>query len=163
MAGRYIELHVRGAKKRFVLNAATVKPVLLPVRRRPVPGGLNPVQKKIWETAVRTLELCMHEHYEDCPWREQALYAMDSRNQMLFGYAVFRDGGCYAQANLRLISHGLRSDGLLELCFPARVGVTIPSFSLYFVLAVAENYAQTGDATEIGKVAEAKEKEIMEI
>lgn len=32
--------------------------------------------RKIYENGVRTLENCMHEHYEDCPWREQALYAM---------------------------------------------------------------------------------------
>lgn len=44
------------------------------------------------------------------------------------------------------MSHGLRKDGLLELCFPARVGITIPAFSLYFVLAVAENYRYTQDA-----------------
>ena len=42
--------------------------------------------QKIYDVGVRTLRLCMHEHYEDCPWREQALYAMDSRNQMLCGY-----------------------------------------------------------------------------
>ncbi len=100
--------------------------------------------RKIYENGVRTLENCMHEHYEDCPWREQALYAMDSRNQMLFGYFVF-DDPLYAQSNLRLMSKGLREDGLLELCFPARVGVTIPSFSLYFVFAVAENYEFTED------------------
>ena len=100
--------------------------------------------RKIYENGVRTLENCMHEHYEDCPWREQALYAMDSRNQMLFGYVVF-DDPLYAQSNLRLMSKGLREDGLLELCFPARVGVTIPSFSLYFVFAVVENYEFTED------------------
>lgn len=104
------------------------------------------LRRRIYETGVRTLRTCMHEHYEDCPWREQALYAMDSRNQMLFGYTVFRDAGRYAQANLRLMTHGLRGDGMLELCFPARVGITIPSFSLYFVLAVAENFEFTGDA-----------------
>ena len=68
--------------------------------------------RKIYENGVRTLENCMHEHYEDCPWREQALYAMDSRNQMLFGYFVF-DDPLYAQSNLRLMSKGLREDGLL--------------------------------------------------
>ena len=55
------------------------------------------------------------------------------------------DDPLYAQSNLRLMSKGLREDGLLELCFPARVGVTIPSFSLYFVFAVVENYEFTED------------------
>ena len=66
----------------------------------------------------------MHEHYEDCPWREQALYAMDSRNQMLCGYYVFQNKE-FAASSLRLLALGQREDGLLELCAPARVGVTL--------------------------------------
>ena len=100
---------------------------------------------------IRTLKNCMHEHYEDCPWREQSLYAMDSRNQMLFGYYVFEKNS-FAQSNLRLMAEGLREDGLLELCFPARVGVTIPSFSLYYVIAFAENYRYTGDGKFAAKI-----------
>lgn len=98
----------------------------------------------------------MHEHYEDCPWREQALYAMDSRNQMLFGSYVFKNNEGYVKANLRLMANGLRADGLLELCFPARVGITIPSFSCYFVLALAEYFERTKDSAflkEINSVA----------
>lgn len=47
--------------------------------------------QKIYDVSVYTLKCCMHEHYEDCPWREQALYTMDSRNQMLCGYYAFKD------------------------------------------------------------------------
>ena len=109
---------------------------------------------------IRTLKNCMHEHYEDCPWREQSLYAMDSRNQMLFGYYVFEKNN-YAQSNLRLMAEGLREDGLLELCFPARVGVTIPSFSLYYVIAFTENYRHTGDSKFAVKILPVVQK-IME-
>lgn len=139
---RYLQIYVYAP--RAVLHDLRLVRTEYPVGEFPciVRDGLR---RRIYENGVRTLRACMHEHYEDCPWREQALYAMDSRNQMLFGYTVFRDGGKYAQASLRLMSHGLRKDGLLELCFPARVGVTIPAFSLYFVLAVAENLEYTQD------------------
>lgn len=86
----------------------------------------------------------MHEHYEDCPWREQALYAMDSRNQMLCGYYVFQNKE-FAASSLRLLALGQREDGLLELCAPARVGVTIPCFSLSFVTALCEHVEAGGD------------------
>ncbi len=43
------------------------------------------ILQKIYDVSIYTLKCCMHEHYEDCPWREQALYTMDSRNQMLCG------------------------------------------------------------------------------
>ena len=99
---------------------------------------------KIYSVSVRTLRLCMHEHYEDCPWREQALYALDSRNQMLFGYSAFKETE-YAKSNLLLINQGIRDDGLLSICFPAGSDVPIPFFSLAFILQVAEYVEFTGD------------------
>lgn len=102
------------------------------------------VHNRIFEISCRTLLLCMHEHYEDCPWREQALYAMDSRSQMLYGYYAFGEVE-FAQASLRLLALGQRSDGLLELCAPAKVDVTIPIFSLNFIQAVCENVTFSGD------------------
>lgn len=99
---------------------------------------------KIYETALHTLRLCMHEHYEDCPHREQALYAMDSRNQMLCGYYAFGEYA-FARESLRLLAGGLRSDGLLELCAPASVSVTIPSFSLYWIQGLTEYVLYSGD------------------
>lgn len=101
----------------------------------------------------------MHEHYEDCPWREQSLYAMDSRNQMLFGYETFQGGNIeYAKGNLRLMSKGLRDDGLLQLCFPSRMDITIPSFSFYFILAVVENYEYAKDESFTKEILKTVEK-----
>ncbi len=93
---------------------------------------------RMYHTGRRTLELCTHQHYEDCPWREQALYGMDSRNQMLFGYGAFREYE-FPRANLLLMARSLAQDGLLHLCPPAETDITIPSFSAYWVLACAEN------------------------
>ena len=43
----------------------------------PLPPTVTGVKSDIWRTSARTLRLCMYEHYEDCPWREQAMYAND--------------------------------------------------------------------------------------
>ncbi len=96
--------------------------------------------QKIYDVSVHTLELCMHEHYEDTPWREQCLYAMDSRNQMLFGYEAFGETE-FARANLELMGKGVKADGLLPLCFPAGCDVPIPFFSLIYLKAMLE-YAE---------------------
>lgn len=152
MAGRYIELHVRGAKTRFVLHAATVKPVRLPARRRPAPEGLSPLRRRIWETAVRTLELCMHEHYEDCPWREQALYANDARNQILAGRYAFEDGGAFAALSLELLAKGLQPDGWLSMCMPMRLDFTIPSFTFSWNLAMKDYWDFTRDAAFVRRM-----------
>ena len=139
---RYLQVHIDAPQAK--VYDCRILPADYPAEEMPLRIG-DGLRRKIDENGVRTLKRCMHEHYEDCPWREQALYAMDSRNQMLFGSYVFKDNEGYVKANLRLMSKGLREDGLLELCFPARVGITIPSFSCYFVLALAEYFERTGD------------------
>ena len=147
MAGRYLQLHVRGARTHFALYHASVRPAVFPVKERPCPKGLSEIQRAIWDTAVRTLRLCMHEHYEDCPWREQALYANDARNQMLCGYFAFDDENRMPELALAVHARGLREDGWLEMCMPARINITIPSFTLCWILSVADNLAFRKDAT----------------
>ena len=95
------------------------------------------LDQRIYDVCVRTLELCMHDHYEDCPWREQALYAMDSRNQMLCGYYAFKEFD-FPRANLYLMSKDDRKDGLLSICTPSGNDLTIPSFSLHYFIEVYE-------------------------
>ncbi len=111
----------------------------------------NPLRRRIYDVSVRTLELCAHEHYEDCPWREQAMYIEDSRNQMLCGYYAFNN--CeFSRAAILSILQGQREDGLFDICFPARCAFTIPSFSLVFPTMVME-YTQAVRETEIATKA----------
>ena len=115
----------------------TLLPTDYPFRDVPRTFG-DRLLDKIYEVAKRSLVLCAHEHYEDCPWREQALYGMDSRNQMLFGYYAFEEYD-YPRQNLLLFAHALREDGFVELCPPSRCSFTIPSFSAFWLLAITEN------------------------
>ncbi len=128
----------------------TVIPTLYPLKKE-IPNFENPLDRKIYEVCVRTLELCMHEHYEDCPWREQSLYCMDSRNQMLCGYYCFEEYE-YPRANLKLISQDRREDGLLSICYPSKNygtanGLVIPSFSLHYYTQMWEYITATGDVS----------------
>ena len=100
---------------------------------------------------IETLHLCMHEHYEDCPWREQALYAMDSRNQMLCGYYAFGEY-IFPRSNLELISKDNRADGLLSICYPSKHELAIPSFSLHFITACAEYLEHSWDDTFLEQI-----------
>jgi hypothetical protein len=86
----------------------------------------------------------MHEHYEDTPWREQSLYAFDGRNQALYGYYVFGNYE-FAAASFDLLGRGIRDDGLLELCAPAKIPITIPMFSLVWITALAEHWMYSGN------------------
>lgn len=104
------------------------------------------LHQRIYDVSVRTLELCMHDHYEDCPWREQALYAMDGRNQIICGYYAFNEYQ-FPRANLYLMSKDNREDGLLSICTPTELDLTIPSFSLHYFTEVYEYSVYSKDLT----------------
>ncbi len=110
-------------------------------KKRP---SLTKLQNRIYDICEETLRLCMHEHYEDCPWREQAMYAMDSRNQMLCGYYAFGEYA-FPRACLELISKDNRADGLLSICYPMKANLVIPSFSLHYITACREYLQHSGD------------------
>ena len=117
----------------------------------------NPLHRKIYDIGCNTLSLCMHEHYEDCPWREQALYTMDSRVQCLCGYYAFSEYE-FPKANFRLIAHSLGEDGLLDLCPPGKVIVNIPCFTAVFVRQIYEYVLYSGDLSLAGELFEVLEK-----
>ncbi|MBE5766403.1 MAG: hypothetical protein E7335_04435 [Clostridiales bacterium] len=140
---RYLELF---AESPLQLDVLTVLPVHYPVNLSSNLPDMNELQKRVYDASVRTLCMCMHEHYEDTPWREQALYAMDGRNQMLCGYYAFEEF-VFPRANLLLMSKDDRADGLLSICTPSRDDLTIPSFSLHYFTAVREYTQHSGDLT----------------
>ncbi len=141
MAGRYLAVE---SDKKIKIKTLGVLPYSYPVTEKDPPFTLAGLDKNIYDVCVRTLRLCMHEHYEDCPWREQALYVLDSRNQMLCGYYAFKEYD-FQRANLVFISKGKRADGFLELTYPAVNTPAIPFFTVMYPVAVGEYIQRTGD------------------
>lgn len=140
------------------VNYIGLDEVEYPVKNRKKIGiELSDLRQKIYNTSVQTLKNCMHDHYEDSPWREQALYTLDSRNQMLCGYYAFEDYE-YARANCLLISKGLREDGLLDICFPSKMDMTIPLYSLVYPVQIYEYILHSGDKTILKEVYSVLEK-----
>ncbi len=139
---RYLQLHIYSPS--FTLHYAGISSSRYPLARTNLFTCADHLHSQIYRTSLRTLQGCMHEHYEDCPWREQALYTMDSRNQMLCGYYAFEEYE-FAKASLKLIGLSLRSDHLLELTSPAKVSITIPSFSAIYLVQLAEYLHYSGD------------------
>ena len=151
LACRYIEIE---SEQPIELKMVGIIPQLYPVKEQKIELK-NELDRQIYEICLNTLKLCMFEHYVDCPWREQCLYAFDSRNQMLTGYTAFEDGNFeYARANLLLMSKDSREDNILSICFPSGEDLTIPSFSLYYILAVKEYIEHSGDLSLAEEVFE---------
>ena len=140
LAGRYLDIE---CETELDINYIGLNEVVYPLDRKKH-NFEDPLSQAIYDVCVHTLVCCMHDHYEDCPWREQSLYVMDSRNQMLCGYYAF-DNTDFPASNLRLIADGLRDDGLLDICYPSGKPYTIPFFSLIFPMQVYEYKQYTQD------------------
>ncbi|MBQ9544544.1 MAG: hypothetical protein IJV00_05410 [Clostridia bacterium] len=139
---RYVQLNVFAPS--CTLKECGVIPVEYPLDKSGYFSCSDSLHEKIYLVSRRTLELCMHEHYEDCPWREQALYAMDSRNQMLCGYYAFGETR-FAKSSLTLFPKTIRSDGLMEMTAPTAHSRPIPSFNAVFFVALNEYLLFSGD------------------
>ena len=140
LGGRYLQITCDAPVE---VDQIGLYPAEYPVNVLPVRFD-SPLRQKIYDTAVHTLRCCMFEHYEDCPWREQALYNVDSRNQMLCGYYAFGEYR-FARASLDLMGRDQREDGLLHICFPSKIDLVIPFFSLIYVIQMQEYAEYSGD------------------
>ena len=140
---RYVQLFIHAPIAK--IHYAGIRPTLYPLVHKDFRCG-NLLRETIYRTCQNTLQHCLHEHYEDCPWREQALYTLDSRNQMLCGYYAFGETRA-PRAALELISHGQRRDGLLMLCYPAGADAPIPAFSCMYFVQMEEYIRYTGDTS----------------
>lgn len=137
--GRYLELFVQTLSEPLIIERVDLRETHYPL-----------VQESSFETddirllhvsrlALRTLEMCMHETYIDCPYYEQLQYVGDTRLDALATYVLTRDDRLPRKA-LCAFDVSRRHDGLTQSRYPSRVRQTIPPFALWWV-AMVYDYA----------------------
>jgi alpha-L-rhamnosidase len=150
---RYLQVNISSMSGPVKINYIGLKPAVFPVNDLGDFQTHDTLANRTYAIGKRTLLLCMHDHFEDCPWREQALYAFDSRNQALYGYYAFGNYA-FAETSFDLLGRGIRPDGFLEMCAPARIPhAVIPSFSLVWLSAVADLMLYSGQSTLFDRYA----------
>lgn len=141
---RYLQFFIYSNE--VTVHYVGLRPTEYPLKYKQYRSG-NLLRDTIYRVCQHTLQQCLHEHHEDCPWREQALYCMDSRNEILCGYYAFGEFEA-ARAALELFAISPREDGLMRLCAPSSsFGPPIPSFSCAYIMEMAEYIAYSKDTT----------------
>ncbi|MBR4220415.1 MAG: family 78 glycoside hydrolase catalytic domain, partial [Victivallales bacterium] len=144
LGARYLELHITNYSGSIVLGYTQLLEQNLPLPQESDFDCEDRLLLKSRDIGIYTLRCCMHEHYEDCPWREQALYAYDSRNQALFGYYVWGNYA-FARANLNLLGKVPMEEGQLAITAPREPELAIEVFTLVWIAELYENYLFSGD------------------
>ncbi len=146
-SGRYIQINASSGSEQMKIHYAGLIPFEYPIAFAGKFNGEDSLLNKIYEVCGRTLHLCMHEHYEDTPWREQGLYANDGRNQALTGYYVFGEYE-FPKVSLELLGQGMRPNNFIPLTAPSNAAdFVIPSFTFAWIAAVRDYLMYSGDKT----------------
>lgn len=104
----------------------------------------DPSLDEIWKLDRLTLQRCMHETYEDCPFYEQLQYVMDTRAQILFTYNTAADDRLAREA-IDAFRRSQYEDGLLNAAYPSYEKNIIPGFSIYYILMLHDHMMYFGD------------------
>ncbi len=104
----------------------------------------DPKLEKIWHVALRTMQLCSHETFEDCPYYEQMQYAGDTMITSKIAMLATGDYRLSRQA-LYHFDWSRLSDGLTQSRFPSRLVQIIPSWSLHWITNARDYTYCSGD------------------
>ncbi|MBQ7175813.1 MAG: family 78 glycoside hydrolase catalytic domain [Victivallales bacterium] len=144
IGARYLELHITNYTGTVTLGYTQIQEQNLPLDKEADFECEDRFMLLSRAIGIHTLKCCMHEHYEDCPWREQALYAYDSRNQALFGYYTWGNYK-FARACLTLLGKEPMENGQLAITSPRHPELAIEVFTLVWIIELYEYYLYSGD------------------
>lgn len=141
---RFVQISVETAEEPLTLIPQSYIETFYPLENTKKPVFTDPKREKLYDVAFRTLQLCAHDTYEDCPYYEQLMYACDSRLEILFTYAATDDLSLPRHA-IRLFGGSMQENGMTQARFPSREEQTIPAFALYFILMLEDYVNRSGD------------------
>jgi hypothetical protein len=111
----------------------------------------DPALDRIWQVGVRTMQLCSHETFEDCPHYEQMQYAGDTMITSHLGMLTSGDYDLSRQSILHFDwSRG--PDGLTHSRFPSRLRQVIPSWSIHWITTIRDYGLCSGDLDTVKEV-----------
>jgi hypothetical protein len=143
-AGRYIQLCVTTADQALVIEKLYICETRYPLKDQSEFDCSDQRYKAVWPIMVRTMQMCSHEHYMDCPYYEQLMYIGDSRLEVLTTYCMTTDDRL-PRSSIDTFASSIMPDGLTQSRYPSSVRQVIPPFSLWWVGMVYDHALWRGN------------------
>jgi hypothetical protein len=146
-AGRYIEVVVQTQDQPLTIESLAIRETHYPHFFESKFEASDARLADVIPIALRTLEMCSHETYMDCPYYEQLMYVGDTRLQVLTTYAMSRDDRLPRKAiEVFDFSRAAGYHGLTMGRYPTKILQTIPPFSLWWIGMLHDFLMWRGDA-----------------
>ncbi|MDQ8186551.1 alpha-L-rhamnosidase C-terminal domain-containing protein [Pelagicoccus sp. SDUM812002] len=140
----FIKIEIGPGQEAVTLKSASHRFVSFPQKFNARFESSIPESDRLLETSIRTLQLCAHETYEDCPYYEQLNYVADTRLQIISSYYLANQTELGKRC-IRLFRDSICSKGLTASREPSRRRQEIPAFSLHWVLMVHDYWMWVGE------------------
>ncbi|MBE6364200.1 MAG: hypothetical protein E7053_00445 [Lentisphaerae bacterium] len=145
-AFRFVRVKIKSGSNGCTLRIKGFEKEFYPYEMRGAFQSGNPLYNKFWEIGIRTLQMCSHQIFEDCPCYERMQYPADARIAAKVALTVSGDDRLARQAILHF-RHSIQDTGLTAGSYPSRSPVYLPPWSLHYAAMVYELYQYTGDQT----------------
>ncbi|MCF7942277.1 MAG: alpha-L-rhamnosidase N-terminal domain-containing protein [Spirochaetia bacterium] len=136
---RYIRLEISVGEEPLTLHSFQYRATGYPLDTQAEFRCSDSMLNTLWDMSLTTLERCMHESYEDCPYYEQFQYVQDTYLQTLFTYKVSGDDRMARKA-IHDFHSSLLPQGLIQSRFPSIEPQIIPGFTIYWILMIYDHY-----------------------
>jgi len=138
-AYRYLEISIQTAEEPLVLHEIYGLYTGYPFEQKAdfkLMGENPPIApdtlQQLLKIGERTMRLCSHETFMDCPYYEESQFVGDTRVEALVSYTHFGDARLGKNA-VEQFGWSINSEGFLSARYPANSTYYIPNFSLFWI------------------------------
>lgn len=150
-AFRYVHLAFRSCPCPVKIRNVQAVSVNYPVEYQGLFRCSDGLLNDIWKVSRYTLQLCMQDHYEDCPLRERAQYVGDMRVEAVENYYAFGDYKL-SRKGLKQFIQSQEPSGWFRADYPSATYHQIVDYCAVWVIALYDYYLHTGDSSFVSEL-----------
>ena len=138
-AGRFVEITVETGDEALTIDDVCLYETRYPFLAKSTFECSEEALNQLIPISLRSIEMCSHETYMDCPFYEQLMYIGDTRIQSLITFVYSNDTRLPKKAIDMFVESMKCQLGLPKCAHPSGGGKIIPSFCLWLI-GMAHDY-----------------------